>query len=178
MQILANRLSLIMYNPVKERQLKVGLLIAIGVINVSVFCIWVHARLQISPTFIRLNDIWDRLEKAIFSVIDLALNTYFMWLVKSKLVSGGLTQYTVLYKYNLIIVCISISLDVSLPQHTLQRPGLTLSSLQILLIGIMSLPDDAVYAQRLEPSTSRLLLTELATSRCTPLSTSPSSASR
>jgi hypothetical protein len=115
MQILANRLSLIMYNPVKERRLKVGLLIAIGLINISVFCIWVPARLQISPTFIRLNDIWDRLEKAIFSVIDLTLNTYFMWLVKSKLVASGLTQYNVLYKYNLIIVCISISLDVSLP---------------------------------------------------------------
>jgi hypothetical protein len=104
-----------MYNPVKERRLKVGLLIAIGLINISVFCIWVPARLQISPAFIRLNDIWDRLEKAIFSVIDLALNTYFMWLVKSKLVASGLTQYNVLYKYNLIIVCISISLDASLP---------------------------------------------------------------
>jgi trafficking protein particle complex subunit 12 len=116
LQILANRLSLIMYNPAKERRLKVGLLIAIGLINVSVFCIWVPARLQISPTFIRLNDIWDRLEKAIFAVIDLALNTYFMWLVKSKLVASGLTQYNVLYKYNLIIGCISISLDVSLPK--------------------------------------------------------------
>ena len=113
MQILANRLSLIMYNPQRERLLKVGLLIAIGIINISVFCIWVPARLQISQTFIRVNNIWDRIEKGIFAVIDLSLNVYFMWLVKTKLVASGLKQYNVVWKYNVLMVLISISLDVS-----------------------------------------------------------------
>ncbi|KAJ4289407.1 hypothetical protein N0V88_006887 [Collariella sp. IMI 366227] len=117
-----------MYNPEKERRLKVGLFIAIGLINVSVFCIWVPARLQISETFIRANNIWDRMEKAIFAVIDLCLNAYFMHLVKSKLVAHGLTQYMLVYKFNLVMVTISISLDV-------------------ILIGFMSLRDDAVYVQ-------------------------------
>ncbi|GAB1319389.1 hypothetical protein MFIFM68171_09599 [Madurella fahalii] len=128
MQILANRLSLILYNPVKARRLKVGLGIAIGIINVSVFCIWVPARLQISATWIRINSIWDRMEKAIFACIDTSLNLYFMWLVKSKLVEGGLTQYKLVYQVNLVLVWFSISLD-------------------ILLIGLMSLRDDAVYVQ-------------------------------
>lgn len=117
MQILANRLSLILYNPVKARWLKLGLLIAIGIINVSVFCIWVPARLQISETWIRINNIWDRIEKAIFAAIDMALNVYFMWLVKSKLVASGLTQYNLVYRVNVIMVCLSISLDVSLIHH-------------------------------------------------------------
>ncbi|KAK3294399.1 uncharacterized protein B0H64DRAFT_418315 [Chaetomium fimeti] len=117
-----------MYNPVKERRLKLGLFLIIGLINVSVFCIWVPARLQISPTWIHVNQIWDRIEKGIFAVVDMAMNIYFMWLVKSKLVSSGLTQYNLVYKYNLVMVCLSISLD-------------------ILLIGLMSLPDDAVYVQ-------------------------------
>lgn len=115
MQILANRISLIMYNPVKERWLKVGLLIVIGLINISVYCIWVPAQLQISNVFIRINTVWDRMEKALFAVVDLLLNAYFMWLVKSKLVSNGLTQYNLVYRINLIMVTLSISLDVSWP---------------------------------------------------------------
>jgi trafficking protein particle complex subunit 12 len=116
MQILANRLSLIMYNPTKERRLKLGLLLAIGLINASVFCIWVPARLQISQGYIRVNFVWDRAEKAIFAAIDLSLNTYFMWLLKTKLIASGLTQYNLVYKYNIVMVGVSISLDVSLPR--------------------------------------------------------------
>jgi hypothetical protein len=112
MQILANRLSLILYNPEKARRLKVGLLIAVGIINVSVFIIWVPARLQISQTWIRINNIWDRVEKGLFAVVDLALNSYFMHLVKSKLVASGLKQYNLVYKCNLVMVTLSISLDV------------------------------------------------------------------
>ncbi|KAL1841311.1 hypothetical protein VTJ49DRAFT_7148 [Mycothermus thermophilus] len=126
--ILANRLSLIMYNPSRERWLKVSLAVAIGIINVSVFIVWIPARLQISPEWVFANEVWDRTEKAIYAVIDMALNVYFMWLVKTKLVAGGLKQYTVLWKYNVVMVCLSISLD-------------------IMLIGMMSLPDDAVYVQ-------------------------------
>ncbi|KAK4125736.1 hypothetical protein N657DRAFT_688424 [Parathielavia appendiculata] len=128
MQILANRLSLILYNPEKARRLKLGLFIAIGLINISVFVIWVPARLRISETWIRINVIWDRMEKAIFAVIDMGLNGYFMWLVKSKLVAGGLKQYNLVYRYNLVMSCLSVSLDV-------------------MLIGLMSLRDDAVYVQ-------------------------------
>jgi hypothetical protein len=102
-----------MYNPRKAWWLKVGLLIAISAINVSVFCIWIPARLQINPTFIHINTVWDRVEKVLFAVIDVSMNTYFMWLVKSKLVSGGLKQYNLVYKYNLAMVCVSLSLDVS-----------------------------------------------------------------
>ncbi|KAH6856176.1 hypothetical protein B0I37DRAFT_333459 [Chaetomium sp. MPI-CAGE-AT-0009] len=128
MQILANRLTLIMYDPVKERRLKQGLFILIGLINVSVFCLWVPARLQISPTFIHANEIWDRIEKGLFALVDMAMNGYFMWLVKSKLVSSGLTKYNLVYKYNLVMACVSVSLD-------------------ILLIGIMWFPDDTIYVQ-------------------------------
>jgi hypothetical protein len=101
-----------MYNPAKERRLKLGLFIIIGLINVSVFCIWIPARLQINSTFIQVNEIWDRIEKALFAAVDMAMNTYFMWLVKSKLVSSGLTQYNLVYKYNLAMVCLSVALDV------------------------------------------------------------------
>ena len=146
MQILVNRLCLIMYNPARERRLRFGLLIAIGIINVSVFIIWVPARMGLNQTFVEVNRVWDRTEKAIFATIDLALNIYFMRLVKSKLVASGLAQYNLVYKYNIAMVCISISLDVGLPAN---QPAnyLTNTPLQVLIIAIMSLPDDAVYIQ-------------------------------
>lgn len=127
MQILANRLSLILYNPVRSRRLKMGLGIAIAIINVSVFCIWIPARLQISTTWIRVNDIWDRTEKAVFACIDTSLNVYFMWLVKSKLVEGGLTQYKLVYQVNLVLVWLSISLDVSPAPSTVKPCGALLT---------------------------------------------------
>ncbi|KAK0636725.1 hypothetical protein B0T17DRAFT_478078, partial [Bombardia bombarda] len=128
MQIMTNRIGLILYNPDKARRLKVAISIATSIINVSVFIIWIPARLQISPTWIRVNDIWDRTEKSIYLIIDFGLKSYFMYLLKSKLVANGLTKYNLVYRFNLSMVFLSISLDV-------------------IIIGIMSLPDDEVYIQ-------------------------------
>ncbi|KAK3934855.1 hypothetical protein QBC46DRAFT_398815 [Diplogelasinospora grovesii] len=128
MHILANRIALIMYSPVRATRLKWIVGVAIGLINISVWCVWIPARLQISEAFIQTNNIWGRAEKCLFLIIDASLNSYFMWLTKSKLVATGLTQYKLLYRFNLLMVCLSISLDV-------------------ILIGLMSLPDDAVYVQ-------------------------------
>lgn len=112
MQIMTNRIGLIMYNPDRARKLKWAVGIAIGIINISVFCIWVPARLQISKSYINANHIWDRAEKCIFLVIDGFLNGYFMYLIKSKLVANGLTKYKLVFRFNLVMVIFSLSLDV------------------------------------------------------------------
>ncbi|KAH8886930.1 hypothetical protein GQ53DRAFT_874532 [Thozetella sp. PMI_491] len=127
-QILLNRVTLILYNPDQGQRLKWVVAIIIGIINISVFCIWIPARLHVNDTYVYVNTIWDRIEKVIFLIIDACLNFYFMWLIKSKLVSNGLERYMLLFKFNLFMVCISIALDVT-------------------LIGIMSLQDDFVYIQ-------------------------------
>lgn len=128
MQIIANRISLILYNPDRARKLKWAVGIAIGIINISVFCIWIPARLQISKTYIRANHIWDRAEKCIFLLVDGFLNIYFMYLIKTKLVANGLVKYKLVYRFNLVMVILSLSLDV-------------------MIIGLMSLPDDDIYVQ-------------------------------
>ncbi|KAM7198813.1 hypothetical protein V8F33_004827 [Rhypophila sp. PSN 637] len=128
MQIMTNRIALIMYNPDRAVKLKWAVGIAIGIINVTVFCIWVPARLQISPTYIRANQIWDRAEKCIFLIIDGFLNGYFMYLIRTKLIANGLEKYKLVYRFNLVMVIFSLSLDV-------------------MVIGLMSLPDDDVYVQ-------------------------------
>ncbi|KAG5662231.1 hypothetical protein KAF25_004470 [Fusarium avenaceum] len=112
MQIIVNRIALLHVSPTIVRRLKWGIFAILAVINISVFCIWIPARLQINKTYIEINTIWDRIEKAIFAVIDLALNFYFLYLVRSSLISYGLTKYVVLYRFNLVMVVISISMDI------------------------------------------------------------------
>ena len=110
---MTNRIALIMYSHDRAVKLKWIVALFIAIINVSVFCIWIPARLEINDTYIRINNVWDRIEKALLLLLDLALNWYFMWLIKSKLVSAGLIKYKLVYQYNIFMVVISISLDVS-----------------------------------------------------------------
>ncbi|KAJ4267363.1 hypothetical protein NW762_003468 [Fusarium torreyae] len=112
MQIIVNRIALLAVSPTIVRRLKWGIFAILAAINVSVFCIWIPARLQISQTYIDINNVWDRIEKALFAVIDLALNFYFVYLVRSSLISYGLTKYVVLYRFNLVMVALSISMDI------------------------------------------------------------------
>jgi hypothetical protein len=126
-QIIRNRISLLIHSEREKFWLKwISFLIVLG-INISVFCIWIPARLQINPFWIRLNNIWDRIEKGIFFLLDGGLNIYFVVLVKRKLLSGGLVKYRRLFQFNIAMIVVSLSLDV-------------------LLIGLMSLPNGLIYA--------------------------------
>ena len=119
MQIMTNRIRLILYNPARGRRLSIAVGALIGIVNISVFCIWIPARLQIGPGWNTANSIWDRAEKCIFLVIDASLNLYFMYLVRSKLIANGLTKYRRVFRFNICMVMFSISLDVC---HDPQRP--------------------------------------------------------
>ncbi len=102
-----------MYNPERAKKLRWTVAILLGLINISVFCIWIPARLQISGTYIFVNSIWDRIEKVLFSFLDIWLNIYFVYLIRSQLVENGLTKYKVLFYFNCAMICLSTSLDVS-----------------------------------------------------------------
>lgn len=158
MQIIINRISLLMLNKYRAERLKWAVAVALGLINISVFCIWIPAQLQISDDFIQINHIWDRIEKVIFLFIDAGLNFYFIYLVRAKLIANGLSKYMPLFRFNALIVGVSMGLDVS---H-IRRPGsngpITQTSEQITLIGVMSLPNAFVYVGDLHP-VKRLLLT-------------------
>jgi hypothetical protein len=122
-QIIANRVSLIMVNKRKSRLLKWGLFILIGMINISVFCIWIMAHMpSASPSIIALNNIWERIEKSLFLVIDSGLNLYFLYLVRYRLIADGLVKYWRLFYFNAAIALVSLSMDA-------------------LLLGMLSLPN-------------------------------------
>ena len=95
--------------------IKWGVAILVGLINISVYCIWIPARLQTSKRFMDINTVWDRIEKVLFLLIDAGLNAYFLYLVKSRLISQGLDKYKPLFNFNSVIVFVSLSMDVSQP---------------------------------------------------------------
>ncbi|CAH0022868.1 unnamed protein product [Clonostachys rhizophaga] len=112
LQIIINRIGLIALNKVFIHRLKWAVFIIVLVINIAVACIWIPSRLQISETYITINNYWDRAEKAVLAFIDLCLNVYFVYLVRSSLIAYGLTKYVRLYRFNLFMIAISLSMDV------------------------------------------------------------------
>jgi hypothetical protein len=135
MQIIINRIALLRRS--ENTNIKWTVAIILGLVNISVFCIWIPARLQVSKTFININEIWDRIEKGIFCVVDCSLNYYFVRLIRTKLIANGLTKYTSLFRFNLFMIAFSMSLDVSF-YETSTITGIEISSKLIILIGYIT----------------------------------------
>ncbi|KAL4947988.1 hypothetical protein BDW69DRAFT_189682 [Aspergillus filifer] len=128
-QIIANRIALIMVSKRKSHQLRWALFIAIGAINIAVAFIWIPAHLNSATPFrIRLNVIFEHVEKSFFLLVDLGLNLYFLYLVRYRLIAEGLSKYWTLYKFNVGFVVISTIMDG-------------------FLLGLLSLPDHFAYVQ-------------------------------
>ncbi|KAK6002746.1 hypothetical protein QM012_001496 [Aureobasidium pullulans] len=128
LQIIINRVGVLMLDRKKARNVKFGVAAFITLINISVYCIWVPARLQISERYIKINDVWDRCEKVIYLVVDAMLNFLFVRVVRRNLVKPGLKKYESLVRFNLYIIGFSLAMDV-------------------LIIAMMSLKNSFVYMQ-------------------------------
>ena len=63
-------------------------------------------------SFIRINEIWDRIEKCLYLIIDAALNWYFIRVVNRSLVQNGLNKYNRLVRFNQRMIVISLLMDV------------------------------------------------------------------
>ncbi|GAA5825720.1 hypothetical protein JCM5353_005247 [Sporobolomyces roseus] len=123
---LSSRVNLLWSDRRNQAYLKYGVAALITLINISVYCIWIPARLQINHRYEVINAIWDRVEKCIYLVVDAALNYLFMHTVNQRLVNQGLERYRPLVKFNRNLIWISMGCDV-------------------MIIGLMSLPNSFVY---------------------------------
>ncbi|KAJ2990512.1 hypothetical protein NUW58_g2912 [Xylaria curta] len=128
LQIIINRCQIIAYDRRFTQKLKIGVAVLITAVNISVYNIWIPARLQISETYIHTNEWWDRVEKVIYLLVDASLNIYFIRVVQKRLVSIGITKYRSLVHFNMFIIGFSLSMDV-------------------LIISMMSLRNTFVYMQ-------------------------------
>lgn len=112
LQIIINRCSILLTDKKNSNRLKLGIAIFITTINVSVYIIWIPARLQISDSYILINEWWDRIEKIIYLLVDAVLNVYFIRIVQRNLVTRGLTKYRSLVKFNMFIIGFSLGMDI------------------------------------------------------------------
>lgn len=112
LQIIINRCAILLPDKRFARNLKISIAVAITLINISVYNIWIPARLQISEEYIFINEWWDRCEKAIYLLIDAALNLYFINIVQRNLVQNGLQKYRRLVQWNKFIIAFSLGMDV------------------------------------------------------------------
>ncbi|KAL0578213.1 hypothetical protein V5O48_003788 [Marasmius crinis-equi] len=132
LQIIVNRLCILLPSEKERNRLRWGIAAIITAINISVYNIWVPAKLQISAEYHDINIWWDRCEvdcKCIYLSIDGTLNWHFIRTVKNRLVKrNGLKKYKQLVRFNTQIIFISLLMDM-------------------LIIAMMSLRNDFVYMQ-------------------------------
>uniref|UniRef100_A0A8H7KDQ3 Integral membrane protein n=1 Tax=Bionectria ochroleuca TaxID=29856 RepID=A0A8H7KDQ3_BIOOC len=112
LQIILNRISLISDNKPYVRRVQWFLFGSVLLLQVAVACVWIPAQLQISDLYVDVNHVFDRTEKVIFALIDLCLNVYFIHLVRSTLIAYGLTKYVLLYRVNIAMILVSMTMDI------------------------------------------------------------------
>ncbi|KAH4918762.1 hypothetical protein HBI23_212410 [Parastagonospora nodorum] len=131
MQIIINRIALIAEHRSTVTRLKWGTVAVITIINIAVFIIWLpaHTVPPVSETFVKINDVWDKVSKVLILIVDAGLNWYFLQTVKQRLVEGnGLTKYQPLVSFNAKLMVLSIAMDA-------------------ILVGFMFLKNQVVYIQ-------------------------------
>ncbi|KAI5778164.1 hypothetical protein EDC01DRAFT_376485 [Geopyxis carbonaria] len=128
LQIIINRISVVLMDTRKAAYIRWSAFSIMMVLILIVSVVWIPACLQIAPIFIKINTIFDRVEKSIYMVIDASLNWYFVRVVKRQLLDDGLAKYKPLVDFNVRIVLLSICMD-------------------LLIIAMMSYPNPYVYLQ-------------------------------
>src|SRR4051812_40414046 len=108
LQIICNRIALV--EPVRTRAkwIKWGTMAVWGFFNITVFVEWIPAKMMVSPEWVRVDHVWDRIEKGAYLLIDMSLNAYFIIAVKRRLVDGGMQKYDRLLRFNVRIMCVSV----------------------------------------------------------------------
>ncbi|KAM5343544.1 hypothetical protein ACJ41O_012081 [Fusarium nematophilum] len=128
MQIIIDRMAILMPSPRDATKLRWGVFLVLLLVNFGTLIVWTPAQLQISPRWVSINEIWGRCEKGIFFIVDFALNLRFVYLIRNRMASHGLSKYVSLFRLNMVLIAFSVSLD-------------------LMLIGLMSLPGRMMYLQ-------------------------------
>lgn len=112
LQIIVNRIRFILRDERRADQVQWGVAALIGVINIAVFILWVPAQLQINHQWVRANHVFEHAEKIVFTIVDISLNGYFVYLARLRLAEYGLAKYHRLLWFNAAMILVSLALDV------------------------------------------------------------------
>ncbi|KAK8140158.1 hypothetical protein PG984_000224 [Apiospora sp. TS-2023a] len=135
-QIIINRIGVIAESQRKVGRVRWGAVAFVGLINVSVFVIWIPSHIQPQfgdgkalDLFVKINKLYDRVPKVLILLLDVGLNWWFVSVAKQRLVKEDqLDEYKPLVKFTNWMMLISILMDVG-------------------LIALISLPNEMVYIQ-------------------------------
>lgn len=95
--------------------MKIVLVAIVGIINISVTCIYLAGYFINSEYYTHLHKIWDPIDKVVDLLIDISLNTVFLRIIQKELIANGLKKYRLLFYIGIVFVLISLCMDVSYP---------------------------------------------------------------
>ncbi|PBK68411.1 hypothetical protein ARMSODRAFT_1039975, partial [Armillaria solidipes] len=115
MLIIVNRLCILIQQPSQRVRHLLFFSFEISKLTVSFRIAYTQAR-GYRGCFCRFHFyvLWDKFEKAIYLLLDLALNILFIRMVKSRLVDHGLKKYDRVMRFNQRIIIVSIGMDILL----------------------------------------------------------------
>ncbi|KAI0470474.1 hypothetical protein GGR56DRAFT_146714 [Xylariaceae sp. FL0804] len=131
MQMIINRIAVISESQQLVSRIKWTTFVVISLINCCVFVVFIPAHLSPPPVpiLVHVNKYWDPTSKILICLVDAGLNWYFLRTVKERLVNEhGLMKYKPLVGFNAKLMVLSICMD-------------------LLLIGLMWLPNETVFIQ-------------------------------
>ncbi|OLL24037.1 hypothetical protein NEOLI_004573 [Neolecta irregularis DAH-3] len=114
MQIIINRICILLTQRNHRLCLKYGIAVLVGFITMSGLPYWLPENLKVAGNFIYVRSNRNRIEKISYSIIDAFLNFFFIYLVNFKLRAFGFRKYESLLRFNVRIVFISLIMDVIL----------------------------------------------------------------
>jgi hypothetical protein len=105
--------------------MKILYFIIFGCINITVLTLWPTGTVG-NKAFERANKIWDPIQNVIVLVMDMAVNVFFVYSVKRKLLSFGLTKYKKLITANILVIVANVTIDVCIMSSPLIYPYICL----------------------------------------------------
>ncbi|KAK4921598.1 hypothetical protein LTR66_016663, partial [Elasticomyces elasticus] len=115
-QIIINRISLLITSTSWARKIKWAAIVYVLILNIGLYIFAIPAQLQWMAPWYRGNEVWQQLEKGLICFMDIWLNWYFVYLIKTKLMVGGAAstmaeKWRPLYRYSIPMAISNVLID-------------------------------------------------------------------
>lgn len=135
-QVMVKRISVLDVRRPRPAILRLAIAGIVLAVNITMFSVWLPLKLD-HP--VEVDDhppillFWlPRVEKIMYLLIDVAINCFFLYHVKTNLMGVGFRKYCHLVSYNLKIIGLSVFCDVLLRKFGILRPSRNSTSITFI----------------------------------------------